>query len=527
MVNHFNGLTPSGAEGAVDRCLGGAISRRAARGEMDGRFGATTFLPAVSALLAAEAILVLGLGEPEKFAPDRLPELGAALVEAVAALGIKDVATVVHGAGTTTVDAETATRLFLTGVREALATVPGADCLRELTIVERDPDKVPAIRRGLPVGGLAVRPAPSQSPAAPVDGDVVPWHLRIGITRAGSGLKVTVIGHGSFDVAGECPYPADEATRVFRTLRDEVLHAGEASQRAEALASIGHQLAETFLRAPELNLPGLAEQLKERAGGYVIVRLDRWTVDLPWEIAFLDGGFLSRTHLLSRQLEINSPGRPAPPAPTGETLNVLVVGDPIGDLPAARQEAEAVTERLRALPHVAVTSLVHGVSYADVSRELDTTRYDVLHYAGHARFDAAGHGRGGFALADELLTAEDLSTRRYLPRVVFANACQSARTQDFAPARAEANPFAGGTQTIDLVTGLLRAGVRAFVGSMWDVDDAAARTFAGTFYTGLREGASIGAVVARAREAVITSHGPGQPAWAGYALYGSPWLRLL
>jgi hypothetical protein len=361
-------------------------------------------------------------------------------------------------------------------------------------------------------------------------GDVVPPHLRIGVTRAGACLKVTVIGHGSFDIAGECPFPADEATRVFRRLQDEVLLAGESPKRSEALKGIGFQLAQTFLRAPELNLPSLMEQLREQDGSYVIVRLDRYTVDLPWEIAFLESGFLSRTHLMSRQLEITSPGRPAPTAPSGTGFSVLVVGDPTGDLPAARAEAEAVTERVRRLPGTTVTPLINGVSYADVSRELDTTRYDVLHYAGHARFDGTGHGRGGFLLDDDqLVTAEDLSSRRYLPTVVVANACQSARTGPGA------NPFAGGSQTIDLVTGLLRAGVRGLVGSMWNVDDIAAKTFADAFYGGLLgagdgdggRGSTIGAAVARARAAVAERHGADEPAWAGYALYGSPWLRLI
>jgi hypothetical protein len=541
VVNHFNGLTPSGAEGAIDACLGGAIARRAARGEMESRFGGSRFLPATMAPLAADAVLVLGLGDAEKFTPARLSELGAALVEAAAAFGIRDAATVVHGAGTTEVEAETATRLFMDGILEARASVPGADCFLELTIVERLRTRLAAIQRGLAEARgpsrvhvyLDVLKLPSVHAPEPADAedeavDVVPPHLRIGITRAGNSLKVTVIGHGGFDIAGECPYPAVEATRVFRNLKDEVMLVDKPRRRSKAFAAIGHQLAEQFLGAPELALPSLIEQLNNWKRKYLILRLDRWTVDLPWEIALLGGEFLSRTHFMSRQLEINSPGRPAPIAPIGQTINVLVIGDPTGDLPAARNEAEAVFKRLRGLPHITAKSLIGGVSYADVSRELDTTRYDIMHYAGHARFDAEWHDRGGFELADQTLTAEDLSSRRYLPRVVFANACQSAQTGP------EANPFAGGTQTIDLVTGLLRSGVRGFVGSMWNIDDDAAKTFADAFYDGLLppsgddrpRGSPIGMAVAKARAAVIKQHGDGQPAWAGYALYGSPWLRV-
>ncbi len=142
------------------------------------------------------------------------------------------------------------------------------------------------------------------------------------------------------------------------------------------------------------------------------------------------------------------------------------------------------------------------------------------------QFDPEGHGRGGLVLADQILTPEDLSTRRDLPGLVFANACQSAETG------VREDPFGGGEHTVDLVTGLLRAGVRGFVGSMWRVDDEAARTFAESFYSNLvsphqqdpRRRTPLGAAVVRARQAVIDRHGEDEPAWASYALYGSPWL---
>jgi hypothetical protein len=539
VVNHMNGLDPSGAEASVDAALGGAIARRAARGALDGRFGASHFLPAATAPLAASAVLVLGLGDPDKFTAERLPELGAALVEAVAALGIRDAATVVHGGGAAAVDPERATRLLMDGLLQALEDVPGATRLRELTLVEQDEAKLPAIERGVAAARGSPRvhvyqdvvalqpPAVGQARLRGATADTLPDHLRIGITRAGPCLKVTVIGQGSFDVAGECPFPGKLADQLLVSLKNEVLVSDDRTKRAEALRSIGYQLAENFLWAANLALPDLPDRVDAQRSGYLVLRLDRWTVDLPWEIAMRQDKFLSRSHLLSRQLEINAPGRPAVVRPTAGTLRVLVVGDPTGDLQAAHQEAEAVAARLEELPGAEVRPLIGGVTYQDVSRELDTTRYDILHYAGHARFDREGYGRGGLVLADDqILTPEDLSTRRYLPNVVFANACQSAETG------VREDPFGGGKQTVDLVTGLLRAGVRGFVGSAWRVGDEAARTFAESFYGALagsdqqdpRHRTLIGAAVADARRAVIHRHGEGEPAWAAYALYGSPWL---
>lgn len=540
VVNHVNGLDPSGAEASLDAALGSAITRRAAKGALDGRFGTSHFLPAASARLAASAVLVLGLGDPEKFTAERLPELGAALVEAAAALGIRDAATIVHGAGTAAVDPQRATSLLMSGVLQALDDVPGASCLRELTIIERDEAKLPAIEQGLASTRTPPRihvyrdvmtldpPTTDRVDVRRAAADALPEHLRIGVTRAGPCLKVTVIGQGSCDVAGECPFPGKCADQLLVNLKDEVLLGNHPAQRAEALKGVGHQLAENLLWPPELGVPDLPERIDAQRGGYLVLRLDRWTVDLPWEIAVRQDEFLSRTHVLSRQLEINAPGRPAQLRPATSVLHVLVVGDPTGDLPAARREAQAVATRLEELSGVEVTALVGDVTYQDLSRALDSTHYDVLHYAGHARFDPEEHGRGGLVLLDQTLTSEDLSTRRHLPALVFANACHSAETS------VREDPFGGGKQTVDLVTGLLRAGVRAFLGSMWQVDDTAASTFAESFYDtlansygqGRQDRTPIGTAVASARQAVIDRHGEGEPAWASYALYGSPWLTV-
>src|SRR5581483_4202666 len=155
---------------------------------------------------------------------------------------------------------------------------------------------------------------------------------------------------------------------------------------------------------------------------------------------------------LARQIELNAPGRAAALPPPRARLRVLVIGDPRGDLPAASAEAAAVEHALRGLG-ADVTRLPAPVSYAQCSAALDDGEFDVVHYAGHARFDPL---RGGaLVLADRDLTAEDLATRTHLPRVLFANACYSAQT-----ARDDAdNVFSGWQPTGYLVSGLLRSAV--------------------------------------------------------------------
>jgi CHAT domain-containing protein len=249
-----------------------------------------------------------------------------------------------------------------------------------------------------------------------------------------------------------------------------------------------------------------------------VLRLDRSTVQMPWELLHLEERFVSRAGIIARQLEGGVPGRTAPAVDDDDaSLNVLVIGDPGGNLRAARAEAEAVVQALRRVRGVRVTSFIGKASYKDISVALDETRFDAVHYAGHGVYDSL---RGtALVLGDDvLMTAEDLATRRYLPRLFFGNACYSATS-------------GGDTELLvgtlpSLVTGLLSAGVRAFIGAQWPVDDRAAKTFATAFYRALLARDTVGAATRQAREAVVAAHGEGEPAWAAYALYGPPWLTM-
>lgn len=528
-VTHVNDVAPTGAEAALDWMLGGALSRRASA--LNGLLGTTHFVPALTSPLAAACVLVVSLGDVETFTHERLREVGAAIVEAAATIGVRDVATVVHGAGPGGIDPTAAATLLLSGVLDALTRVPGAETLRELAVVERDEDRLDLVHAGVLAAASSprvhvyverarsIRTAPQ--PADTVERDVVADHLRLGITRAASDLKITVIGHGAFDQAELFPFPSEVAARLVDNLHQEVLAEEDPLRRARALRSIGQQLANAFLHGASLDVPELVHGAPD---GLLVLRVDDWTVDLPWELARVNGEPLALSTRLSRQLELLAVGRQAALVPTHDRLQVLMVGDPTGDLPGAAAEATAVATTLKALPSVDVTVLEGGVTYGDVSRELDGTAYDVLHYAGHARFDVRREDNSGLVLADGVLTAQDLASRAYLPRLVIANACHSAATGD---ARLQQQADAGRV-TRNLVTGILGAGARAFIGAMWQVADDAATTFAtGLYETLLRDGAHgkcpIGDAVREGRRRVIEAHGEGEPAWAAYTLYGSPW----
>jgi CHAT domain-containing protein len=453
--------------------------------------------------------------------------VGAALVEAIATFEIRDAATILHGAGSAGIPHERAAALFADGLLAALGQVPGAECLRELLIVERAAERVPEIERGISAAHGSARVhvyiesaelRPRTTPAGDAPERAVPEHLRVGITRAGTQLKVTVIGHGAYDCVADADYPAELSQTLVGNLDRQVITETDGAKRATALASIGEQLYRAFLKSPALDLQDLLDGPQAR---YIVLRLDRATAFLPWEALYVKDAFLSRTRVLARQLEAEAPGRQAPLPALEAGVKILVVADPKDDLPAANGEGRAVVDALRRLPGVEVDELIGDVTYGDLSQQLDTTNYDILHYAGHAHIDPLRRG-SGLVLKDATLIADDLSTRRFLPQLIFANACNSAQSGD-----GRIDSFSGAQATRDLVGAALRAGVRTFIGSAWAVDDPVAATFAARFYEAVvtpdenGRRTAVGEAVRLAREAVVATHGPEAHGWAGYALYGS------
>jgi leucyl aminopeptidase len=67
IVNLFQGVTePTGATGAVNQALGGAIGELMAGGDLRGKLGETAVLYPRGAI-PARRVIVVGLGQPDKF----------------------------------------------------------------------------------------------------------------------------------------------------------------------------------------------------------------------------------------------------------------------------------------------------------------------------------------------------------------------------------------------------------------------------------------------------------------------------
>lgn len=145
--------------------------------------------------------------------------------------------------------------------------------------------------------------------------------------------------------------------------------------------------------------------------------------------------------------------------------------------------------------------------------------YDIVHYAGHAVYHAENPAESGWLLRDGTLSAGAVAAMggsRPMPALVFANACQSSRTDG-------SDHSAGyGDQINGLASAFLLAGVRHYIGSLGDVRDEAGGVFAQGFYGALAEGKGVGMALRQARLASIDRFGEAQLNWASYMLYGAP-----
>ncbi len=155
IVNLFTGVTsPSGATGAVDKALDGAISDLIANGDISGKAGEVGVLYP-RGTIAAKRVLIVGLGEREDFGLEGVRQAAAAAIKRARDLNAKQVATIVHGAGIGGLDAAEAAQASVEG---SLLAVYQYDApkkkeaqneIEALTIVEFESAKLGKIEQGM------------------------------------------------------------------------------------------------------------------------------------------------------------------------------------------------------------------------------------------------------------------------------------------------------------------------------------------------------------------------------------------
>lgn len=162
IVNLFDKVKkPGGAAEAVDQALGGVITKLIADGQIKGKLGATTVIPAYGKLHARK-IVIVGLGKKEDFNADRVRIAVAAACVAARKAGAKRCGTILHGAGAGGLSPEEAARAVAEGAILGLyrfiiykSKSPEINIdkdITELTVIEREKVLLPAVLKGINLG---------------------------------------------------------------------------------------------------------------------------------------------------------------------------------------------------------------------------------------------------------------------------------------------------------------------------------------------------------------------------------------
>ncbi len=518
VVGHYRGVDPVNAIGALDARLGGWISLAVKRGMVGGQLGEVFLVPA-RGHVAADAILIAGMGEPGAFNEDALRVLLTNVAMAAGALGLSSIASVLVGAGEGNLAPATALRALLEGVADAAVQLrslrPRHRPLRELVLVEHDPARVAQLAglltqlRGDPTLGLRLTLA---LPAASA--------VRRALAAQSAGTAVARARMTRHAVVPVREVEVEEAR--FRALAEALQSAPSATEQDR----YGRLLFEYLM----------PEDFDAAIASAAAVRLvvDATTAAYPWEMACFRPGTaaleLQRLGLekrLTRQFRTTLSRAPGTLPPPGRELRVLVIADPAPEpelqLPAARREGrrvvEALKRRARAGAPVRVESRIGSGECASLEllALVLAGDFDVVHYAGHGEFDPANPAAAGWVLgAREVLRASDVFRARRVPRLVFANACYSGAihgTAAFPPAA-----LARGSATV--AQAFFERGLPNFVGTGWPVGDTEAGDFAVAFYGRLLAGATLREALHAARLALFARRQ--DTTWGAYQHYGDP-----
>ncbi len=275
-----------------------------------------------------------------------------------------------------------------------------------------------------------------------------------------------------------------------------------------------------------------------RLFGQILLVLDGYTANLPWELMMADTVPLAIQTAMVRQLssqrfraQVRVAAGPLAYVVGNPSVEGFArhFGDPARALPrdpdplqGAEDEATAVADLLRTQGYQVFEAIGDDQLAQDVINKLYQHPYRILHIAAHGVFEARmanGSLRSGVVLSDGLLlTAAEIDAMETVPEIAFLNCCHLGQV--------DRGPIAFNRLAYSVARELIEIGVRAVIVAGWAVHDLAARLFAETFYARLiQDNRSFGEAVFDARRATYELY-PQSNTWGAYQAYGEPGYRI-
>jgi len=532
----FRGVDPTGPAAAIDRRLGGAITEFTERRMFNGNVGEVNIFPVGRHALAADFVVFAGMGGYDEFDEEVLRLVAEHVARALVYMRVESIATVMMGAGSVTEPREALANLiegFFNGLRDADA----SRRVHSITLCEREPARYRQIRSELyqlatsplfdevevTIDEIALptaAPAPEVRRAPDYRDPVYLFVRRFRDARRPSGATQP----GGAIAFQASVLPANGKATVVTDVCD--IDVAKLDRHLEGIEGAGFTfaaLAKFGTELGELVLPEIVRQaLRGVADRHLVIVHDADASRVPWETLCLGGGvFPAYTHGITRKYEAEnlSVAKWLEQRRMDDRLNVLLIVNPTGDLAGAKAEGKRVGEIFAEHPSISTDVLLEGqATWTAVRAALRSGKYDVVHYAGHAFFDAQDRANSGILChGGRTLSGRDLVGLENLPALMFFNACEAGRIRGAGGRKVDST-----RDRLDRAAGMaeafLRGGLANYVGTYWPVGDAAAKAFGATFYGELVKGATVSDALGSARKSVYELKSVD---WADYLHYGS------
>jgi hypothetical protein len=531
----FQNVRPTGPSAAFNRLLDGAIDEFVSRRMFSAGLGEVFMLPTGTHPVRAQTVLFAGLGQFDQFGSQAQQLAAVNVIRTLIRAGIDEFATLLFGGGSAQESDESLENL-VRGFFRGLLDVDHSHRFRRIILCELDPQRFARMRDRLyaltstslfddvevtiderpPLAPTWVAAPPDRRDARPALLD--PMYLTVRWEQQSPGDEVCYVRSALLTAGSKATVYAAVRECPLQDLNDHIATLPAVTE--PELAGFGERLTELVFTGDFVDLLGRDELL----GRGIILVHDTESSRIPWETICLRGTFPAVTSGLTRRYmaENLTIAKWLEQRRLDDLLEVLLVINPTLDLAGAEREGRDVARALAQLPAVRVTTRHGRAATRDVLLDdLQSGRYDVVHYAGHAYFNAINRQRSGVLChGQEVLAGEDLVGLGNLPALVFFNACESGRVRKPVGAPPVQRDV---MHSVGFAEAFLRSGVANFVGTYWPVEDDPAVTFAREFYRELIDGQPLGAAILDARRAVRDLNSKD---WADYLFYGDPRFTL-
>jgi len=280
--------------------------------------------------------------------------------------------------------------------------------------------------------------------------------------------------------------------------------------KMDNLLSYGQLLYSMFLPVPIQN------HLKSINEPIILKTNDN---EIPWELLHDDSQFLCLKVPIGRRLKTREIPR-TNPRKSSDGIRFLFIVNPTGDLEGSEKEVDYIREHLGSDVKIDILKRSEATSAA-ILAAFRSGNYDIIHYAGHAEFNADSPDESALISADKnRIFAQEIKRVIGGKPFVFLNACSSGREK-----LCEDDTSYTGSDTEGLASSFIMGGAMGFIGASWPLPDISAGMLASEFYNQLLKGETIGESLRRAR-LHLKNERPGDINWMAFTLFGDPTMSL-